>query len=255
VTARLAHSVTGAHNAATVVLSGSLGTTREMWAPQIDELSKRHRVLAIDHSGHGDSEVATPPYQMSDLGADVLALLDGLGVDRFSFVGLSLGGMVGMWIAADAPARVERLVVICSSARLDAADAWRQRAATVRGRGMAAIADAVVDRWFTPSYAKGNPEVVEHHRSMLVATPVEGYAGCCEALTDFDLRDRLPAITAPTLVIGARQDTAIPPAHSEAIAATVTDARLEVLDSAAHLASVEQPTVVTRLINMHLDGE
>jgi 3-oxoadipate enol-lactonase len=254
-TARLALSITGDVDAPVVVLGSSLGTTRAMWEPQLAELARHFRVVAYDHRGHGGSEVPPGPYQISDLGRDVLALVDGLGIERFSYVGMSLGGMTGMWVASEAPQRVDRLALISTSAALGAPDAWHGRADAVRTGGMASIVDAVVARWSTPGFADAHADVIERHRAMLLATPVEGYAGCCEAIGAMDLRDRLARIEAPTIAIAARQDPAIPPPNSEAIVAAVAGARLELIDDAAHIASVEQPAAITRRLVEHLkDG-
>jgi 3-oxoadipate enol-lactonase len=252
VTAHLAHSVIGDPDAPVVVLGSSLGTSGRMWDPQLAALAERFRVVTYDHRGHGDTSSPPTPYQLDDLGSDVLGLLDELGIARFSYAGLSLGGMVGMWIASETPHRVDRLALLCTSAALDAADAWHERAAAVREGGMAAVADPVVARWFTPSFAVTHPDVVAQQRAMLLAAQVEGYAGCCEAIGAMDLRDRLAQIEAPTLVIAARQDLAIPPHHSETIVKAIAGARLELIDDAAHIASVEQPAAITRLLLEHL---
>jgi 3-oxoadipate enol-lactonase len=251
-TAHLAHSVIGDATAPVLVLGSSLGTTGRMWEPQLTDLARHFRVVTYDHRSHGGSDVPPPPYQIADFGRDVLALLDDLGVDRFTYAGLSLGGMVGMWIASEVPQRVERLALVCSSAALGSPDAWHQRATTVLASGMSAVADPVVARWFTPGFAATHPDVVERHRAMLLAIPADGYASCCEAIGAMDLRERLPLIEAPTLAIAGKQDLAIPPINSAAIVAAVAGARLELLDDAAHIASVEQPAAVTRLLIEHL---
>jgi len=161
--------------------------------------------------------------------------------------------MVGQCLAINAPERVEKLVLICTSAYLPPADTWLERAATVRRAGTPeAVADRVLGRWFTEPYAQRHPEVVARHRRMLVGSPAEGYAGCCEAIAGLDLRAGLARVAAPTLVIAGRQDLAIPPEHGRAIAAAISAARLEVLDGAAHLASVERAAEVTDLIADHL---
>jgi 3-oxoadipate enol-lactonase len=170
------HLQEGPEEAPVLVLSNSLGTTLEMWDEQAPALSERFRLLRYDHRGHGGSPVPPGPYKIEDLGRDVIALLDRLGVERFSFCGLSLGGMVGMWLASEAPERVERLVVCCTSARF-APDTFDSRARTVRANGVGAIADTVVERWFTPAFREGRPQVVEWARRMLLETPAEGYAG------------------------------------------------------------------------------
>ncbi|HSF26120.1 MAG TPA: alpha/beta fold hydrolase, partial [Actinomycetes bacterium] len=201
------------------------------------------------------STVPQGPYTIDRLGQEVLALLDDLGTARASYAGLSLGGMVGMWLAAHAPARVNRLALLCTAALLGPASGWVDRAATVRTQGTRAIAEAVVARWFTPDWAGAHPDVVRRHAAMLGTTPVEGYAGCCEAIASMDLRADLAAITAPTLVVAGADDLATPIAHAEAILAGIDGARLAVVDSAAHLANVEQPDTVTALLLEHLDRD
>jgi 3-oxoadipate enol-lactonase len=179
--------------------------------------------------------------------------MDALGIERAAYVGLSIGGMVGQWLAVHAPQRLAALVVICSAAHLPPPDPWRERAATVRAAGTAeVVADAVVARWFTPRFAAARPHVVSRHRAMIATTDAEGYASCCEAIAGLDVRAGLPAVMTPTLVIGGAQDPAIPPEHQRAIAAAIPGSRLEILDPAAHLATVERPGEVTQLIGAHL---
>ncbi|HKN96068.1 MAG TPA: alpha/beta fold hydrolase, partial [Pseudonocardiaceae bacterium] len=210
-------------------------------------LAAHFRVLRYDHLGHGGSPVPPGPYTVDQLADEVLALVD--GVDRFDYVGLSLGGMVGMVIAARQPERVGRLALVCTSARLPAESGYRERAARVRSHGTAAISEVAVSRWFTPAFTDTEP-----YAAMLAATPDEGYAGCCEAIADMDIRSRLPAITAPTLVIAGELDPATPPEHGKLIADAVPDARLAVLPQASHLANVERPDEVTGLLLEHLVG-
>ncbi|MBB6170916.1 3-oxoadipate enol-lactonase [Nocardiopsis mwathae] len=241
----------GPADAPVVVLSGSLGSTLEMWEPQVAALAERFRVVRYDIRGHGRSPVPDGPYSMADLGGDVLRLLDRLGADRACFAGLSIGGMTGLWLAAHAPERVDRLAVLCTSALLGPADSWAQRAATVRERGAGAVAEAVVGRWFTPGFARREPGVAERMRAMVASTPAEGYAGCCTAIGRMDLRADLAAITAPTLVVAGADDPATPPEHAERIAAGITGARLRVLADAAHLASWEQADEVNGLLLGH----
>jgi 3-oxoadipate enol-lactonase len=252
----LHHVVSGPAGASPVVFGGSLGTTLAMWDPQVRALAERWSVVAYDHRGHGASPVPDGPYTIDQLGGDVLALLDTLELPRVSYCGLSIGGMVGMWLAINAPERIDRLVLICTSAYLPPAAGWHDRAATVRAAGSAeVVADAVLERWFTPAYAREHPGVVAHHRRMVAACPAEGYASCCEAIGALDLRAGLPAVTAPTLVIGGEQDPATPPEHARAIAAAVPGSRLEVLDPAAHLSSVERAPAVSALIVDHLTSQ
>jgi 3-oxoadipate enol-lactonase len=252
--ATLRYEVAAADDGAVpLLLGGSLGTTLLMWDPQVGPLAARRRVIRFDHRGHGGSPVPAGPYTIADLGGDVVALLDRLGIARASYCGLSIGGMVGMWLAAHAPERIDRLVLISTAPWLPPASAWTERAAAVRAAGTpAVVADAVVGRWFTPGFAARSPGVVERYRAMIAATDAEGYASCCEAVGALDVRPALPAIGAPTLVIGGADDPSTPPEHARAIASAIPGARLEILDPAAHLASVERADVVTALVAAHL---
>lgn len=249
----LYYTVDGAADTPPLVLGASLGTDTTLWQPQVPELAGRFRIVRYDHRGHGRSPVPPGPYRIEELGADLLALLDRLGLARVHLGGLSLGGMVGMWLAAHAPDRVDRLVLLCTSARLGPPQTWAERAAAVRAGGMAAIADPALARWFPPGFAERQPSTVARWREVLLATPAEGYAACCEAIAAMDLRPVLPRIQAPTLVIAAREDPATPPEHAERIAAAIPGARLELLADAAHLANLAQPERVTRLVGAFLD--
>ena len=246
------HTFAGPDEAGVVVLSNSLGTTLEMWEPQAAVLARDRRVLRYDMRGHGRSPVPEAPYSIADLGDDLLALLDRHGTERASLCGVSLGGMVSMWVAAHAPERVDRVVLCSTSARMGPPELWTERAALVRREGMGAVADTVVARWFTPGFAAGRPDVVAAIRAQLASTPPEGYASCCEAIKDMDQRPDLPSVTAPTLVIAAEGDPSTPPAHARTIAGLIPGARLEVLDRGAHLVNVEEPDLVTSLITAHL---
>ena len=222
-----------------------------MWDDQVEALGRRFRLLRYDHRGHGRSEVPPGPYSIADLGADLVGLLDALGLERVHLAGLSLGGMVGMWVAANAPERIDRLALLCTSARIEPASIYAERAAKVRAGGTAAVADEVVAKWFTPGFPLSWPQLAARAVGMLAATPDEGYAGCCAAIEHMDLIPELGAIRAPTLVIAGRQDPATPPEHGERIAAGIPGARLELVD-AAHLATIEQPDAMTALIAGHL---
>jgi 3-oxoadipate enol-lactonase len=248
------HVVTGHPDSPVVVLSNSLGSTTSMWDAQADELAEHFRVVRYDTRGHGASPVPPGPYDIDDLADDVVALLDTLGVEKAHFVGLSLGGMTGMRLAARNPERVDRLVVLCTGARLAPSSAWHDRAATVREHGSSAVAEAVVGRWFTPAYLEKNPDVRAACEDVVAATPAEGYASCCEVIGGMDLRDDLSRITAPTLAIAGADDPATPPPHLAAIADGVQTGRLLVVPESAHLANAEQPQTVTPAIIAHLKG-
>ncbi len=248
----LRHELEGPDSAPVLVMANSLGTTLNMWDNQAPELRGPFRLLRYDHRGHGGSSVPPGPYGIEDLGRDLLALLDALGIESFSFCGLSIGGAVGMWLASEAPERVERLVLLCTSSSFGPPDPWGERATTVRAEGLEAIADAVLERWFTPEFRASRPATVDWAREMLLETPPEGYAGCCEAIRDLDLTSRLAAIRAPTLVVAGAEDPATPPEHARRIRDGIPGSRLEVMPQAAHLANVEQADAVTRAILAHL---
>ena len=246
---RLRHRIDGPDDAPVLVLANSLGATLELWDRNIDAWSPSLRVLRYDARGHGGSDVPPGPYTVEELGRDVLGLLDGLGIERASFCGTSLGGATGLWLAANAPERIECLVVACSSARFGEPDGWRERAELVRAGGMEAIADVVVSRWFTH---KAPRELVDAHRAMLVSTPPDGYAATCEAVGAWDFRDRLAEVRADTLVIAAAEDRAAPLEYSELIADRVPSSRLVVLERAAHLANVERADAFSELVEAHV---
>ena len=218
-----------------VMLSGSLGSTLDMWDAQVAVLAEQFRVLRFDHPGHGGSELLYV-RSVEGIAGEVVALLDELGLKRVAFCGLSLGGAVAMHLALDAPERIERLVLCSTSMRFATPEFWEERARAVREGGVEAIADAVLERWFTPEF-----EDVRRYRDMLVSTPSEGYARCCEAVREWDVRGRLRAITIPTLVIAGADDPSTPLPELEAVAGEIPGARLIVLDRARHLGNVERP--------------
>jgi 3-oxoadipate enol-lactonase len=247
------HRLDGPPDAPALVLAGSLGTTADMWQPQLATLGRSWRVVRYDQRGHGGSPVPAGPYRIDELGEDLLALLDRLRLGRVDVAGLSLGGMAGMWLAAHAADRVHRLALLCTSARLGPPETWQERAATVRAHGTAAIADMMMGRWFTAGFGRRNPGVVAWARQMLTGIPAEGYAGCCEAIAAMDLEPQVGRIHAPTLVVAGSSDPATPVEHAERIVAGVPGARLAVVD-AAHLANVEQPELVTELLTGFFAG-
>jgi len=253
----VAHTVSGRPDAPTVVLANSLGSTWEMWDANLAEWEQHFRVIRFDTRGHGRSPVPAGPYDIDDLADDVVVLLDRLGVERAHFVGLSLGGMTGLRLAARNPSRVDRLVVLCTGARLDPAEAWTDRADLVRTKGSEAVAEAVVRRWFTEARLESDPHLRERSEAMVASTPAEGYASCCEVIATMDLLPDLPAITAPTLAIAGADDPATPPWQLERIADSVAHGKLLVVPGAAHLAAAERPDVINPAVIAHLleDGE
>jgi 3-oxoadipate enol-lactonase / 4-carboxymuconolactone decarboxylase len=243
------------HSAQPLVLLNAIGTTTAIWDGVIGPLAERLRVIRVDTRGHGDAPPAHQPCTIADLGRDVLAALDEHGVERAHLAGVSLGGMVAIWLAAHRPERVARLALLSTSAHLPAAR-WHERAATVRRGGMAAIAGPVVAAWITPALAARDPELVARLTAMLQSTDPESYALCCEAIAGTDLRADLPRISAPTMVIAGTRDQAIPVEHAHTIANDIAIARLSVLPDAAHIPTLEQagPTAV-RLLEHFTGGE
>lgn len=244
----LHYTVDGPDEAPVLIIGSSLGTAGAMWAPQVPALATRFRVVRYDHRGHGGSPVPPGPYSLDDLGGDVLALMDNLGVDRAHIAGLSLGGMVAMWVAAHVPERVNRMVLLCTSAKLGPPEMWAERAHIVRTEGLGAIVDTVLGRWVPPEFAQRRPDVVAELREMFLATPPDGYAGCCAAIETMDLEPELGRITAPTLVIAGLADQSTPPSHAQRIISRITGSRLALVAGAAHLANVSRPDLVGELM-------
>jgi 3-oxoadipate enol-lactonase len=249
------HVVEGPADAPALVLLNSLGSSLAMWEPQMDALAARFRVIRFDQRGHGRSPVPPGPYALSDLGADVVALLDRLEIARAHLTGLSLGGMTAMWLGINAPERIDRLVLCCTSARVAAPERYVERAEQVRAHGTASVAEAVVSRWVTPAYAAEHPAEIARLEAMVAATPDEGYAASCAAIAEMDLEDDLARIAAPTLVIAGADDLALPPDNGARIAARITGSRMTVVPHAAHLGNIEQPAEFTALIAGHLGAE
>ncbi len=250
-TVNLNYELDGPDDAPVLVLSSSIGSSLGMWNPQMDVLRERFRVLRYDHRGHGKSPVLEGPYSMEELGRDVLGLADSLGVERFSFCGLSLGGMVGMQIASEAPERVGKLVLCSTAAELGPTSMWDERIEAVRSGGMESLVDAVMERWFTPDCEGAE---VEKIRRIFLDTPPEGYAACSAAIRDMDLRDRLPSINADTLIISASEDPATPPERGEEIKNAIPNARMTIIPDASHIANVERSDAFTKEIVEHLCG-
>jgi len=237
----LHHRFDGGGRAPTLVLSNSLATTLELWDDNVAALVQRYRILRYDHRGHGRSPVPAGPYTVEELAEDVLQLIDELGLERVSFCGLSLGGAVGMALALRVPERLERLVLCCTSAQFAPPEKWLERARTARSDGLEPLVNATLGRWFTPTFRTARPEAVARLRDQFLATPREGYAACCDALADWDARERLRSIAVPTLAIAAAKDPSTPPEQLELIAAAIPGAELVVVPDAAHLVNVERP--------------
>jgi 3-oxoadipate enol-lactonase len=245
-------SLDGPDGAPVLVLGNSLGTSSAVWDGQVAEFRTQFRVLRYELPGHGGTPAAPGAYTIGGLATGVLALLDSLGVERAAYCGISLGGMIGMWLAAHEPDRISALGLVCTSSCLPPADGWRTRAAQVRSAGMASITTPVLGRWFTPEFAARAPEVIGRFATEFERTDAAGYAGCCEAIAEMDLRPDLPRISAPTLVLAGAEDPATPPEHGATIAELIGGARLDIIPAAAHLATAEAAVPVTAALLAHL---
>jgi 3-oxoadipate enol-lactonase len=242
----------GAAGAPVLVLSNSLGADLAMWDAQVPELARSFRVLRYDTRGHGASTAAPGPYAIDLLGRDVVGLLDGLGIERAHFCGLSLGGMTGMWLGVHAPARLDRLVLANTAACIGSPETYNARIDKVRASGMGAVSQAVLERWFTPAFAALHPDRMADMRRMIERTSVEGYAACCAAIRDMDQRDAIAAISAPTLVITGTHDLATPAADGRFLAERIKGSTCVELD-AAHLSNIEAAPAFTAALLAFLD--
>lgn len=254
---RLSYRVDGNPEGDTLLFSNSLGTTGALWQPQLDALSPLFRLIRYDTRGHGASDAPRGAYTIDDLGLDALAILDAAGATAAHICGLSLGGLTGMWLGVHARNRVRSLVLSNTAARIGSARIWQERIELVKTSGVAPLADASMGRWFTDSFRAAHPDVVARYHQMLVSCPADGYASCCAALRDADLRTAIGKIAAPTLVIAGTHDPVTPPADADVIRARIRGARVFVLD-AAHLSNVEQADAfnesVIAFITQHEEG-
>ena len=239
----------GRTDAPVLVLTGSIGSTLDMWLPQMDDLSVDARIIAVDHPGHGGSPVAGDETGVPGLAADLLETLDSLDVDTFHLAGLSLGGAVAQYLAAGpARDRVTTLTLLCTAPKFGGSQSWFDRAAATRAEGTGSLADASVEKWFTPDWREGHPATTEFHREMIRSVDDESYARCCEALGNWDFAEYLGQITAPTLTVAGSTDPSTPPEVLQALADAVPGARSAVLDPGAHVPTIERPDEVTRLL-------
>jgi 3-oxoadipate enol-lactonase len=239
--------IEGADDAPAVLLSNSLGTNLQMWDDQAEALKTRFRVIRYDSRGHGGSTTDEGPYSIEQLGRDALAILDALKVPKAHYVGLSMGGMVGMWLLTNAPERIGRAVLANTGAHMGGPDLWNTRIRTAKTDGMAALTASTIDRWFTREFQESAPQAVERIAQMVRATSPEGYAACCAAIRDMDQRESIRGITNPVLVIVGKSDPATPPTMGGLIADHITGARILALD-AAHLSNIEASNAFNRAL-------
>jgi 3-oxoadipate enol-lactonase len=235
----------GPQDAPPLLMLHSLGTDGRVWQPQAEALSQRFRVLRPDLRGHGLTDITPGPYTIEGMARDILAALDALGIDRLPVAGLSIGGMIAQSLAHQARDRVTALVLCDTALAIPPASLWCERAATVRARGMAAIADGVLARWLTPA---ADPSTAGVLRAMLLATDPEGYAGAAEAIAAADLTETTKRLRLPAFVLVGDRDEATPLGHAEALRAAIPGARLRLIGGAAHIPTLEQPRLVTEAL-------
>jgi len=243
----------GPSAAPVVVLSNSLGTDLAMWERQLPALTQRFRVLRYDTRGHGRSSVTPGPYSVGQLGRDMLGLLDALKIQRAHFCGLSLGGMTGMWLALNAGERIDRLVLASTAPKIGTPEVWNTRIDNVRRGGLEAVADALMERWFSAGFRERAPAAVARMRAMLISTPPEGYIAACAAVRDMDQSAVIRAIRNPTLIIAGTHDLTTPPAEAHRMEEAIAGSRYAELE-AAHISNVEAPERFTAELTGFLSG-
>jgi 3-oxoadipate enol-lactonase len=235
---KIHYELVGPANAPVVVFSNSLGTNLSMWDPQLPEVEARFRALRYDTRGHGQSSVTPGPYTIDLLGRDVLTLLDALGIQRVHFCGLSMGGMIGMWLGLNAPSRLSKLVLCSTAAKIGSAETWNARIEAIRKNGMKSVAASVIERWLTLEFRAHSPQTAGMMLRMLEAASPEGYVANCAAVRDFDARERVSSIQAATLIMSGSHDPATPPTDGRYLAEQISRARYVELQ-ASHLSNVE----------------
>lgn len=250
-TVRLHHVVDG-DTGPVVLLGASLGTDLSLWDDLAADLARDHRVVRFDTRGHGGSPAPEGGYTMEGLASDVVALANDLGVDRFAYVGLSLGGAIGQVLALAAPQRLSSLVLACTAPVFGEPSTWRARAGQVRREGLEPLVEPTFARWFTEDFRASHPDDVARVREMFLATSREGYAGCCEALSTYDVTDRLGRIAVPTRVVAGSEDPGTPPEVGRSMVAAIRDADLVVIEGAAHIANLARPTEFRSAVRGHL---
>jgi 3-oxoadipate enol-lactonase len=236
----IAYRVDGPNDAPAIVFINSLGTDHKLWDAQADALVRDYRLVRYDFCGHGASEPPPGPVSIASFGEDMLALLDHLSIERAHICGCSLGGMIALWAAAERPARVARVVLANTGARIGTVERWTARIDTVRREGMAGVVESVIARFFSADFRERDPEAVARIAAMLGAVDPRGYIAACTALRDADLRGIAQKVRAPTLVVAGALDAATPPSMAEELQASIGGSRLVIIEDAAHLTNIER---------------
>lgn len=245
--------VDGAAGKPVLMFSNSLSSNLTMWDPQVDALAKKFRIIRYDTRGHGKSLVSEGPYSIAQLGRDALAIMDALDLKSVHWCGLSMGGMVGMWLLANAPERLNKVVLANTAAVMPPPSLWNDRIRNVRKNGMRAIVDVTIDRWFTKKFQEKDPDAIERVRQMIASTPPEGNCACAAAIRDMDQRDSIRSARKPVLIIAGKHDPSTTPARAREIKRAIKGAALVTLD-AAHLSNIEQPKEFSKAVADFLKG-
>jgi 3-oxoadipate enol-lactonase len=247
---QMGYQLSGKQGTPVIMMSHALGTSLAMWEYQLEALGLHYQVLRYDTRGHGGSEAPAGAYTLEQLGTDAISLMDVLGIPKVHWVGISMGGMIGQGLALNHPDRLISLS-LCDTAAIvpqEAQPLWQERIETARAKGMPALVESTLGRWFTPSYLTERPPQVDRIRQQFLGTPVNGYIGCIEAIRRLNYLDRLQEITTPTLIVVGENDQGTPVAASEAISQRIAGSRLAILPSAAHLSNIQQSQVFNRVL-------
>jgi 3-oxoadipate enol-lactonase len=243
----LNYELSGAPEAPAVLLSSSLGTTMNMWEPQLEEIRRQYAVVRYDMRGHGNSSAPDGPYTIDQLGEDVLALMRELRLPRAVFCGLSIGGMIGMWLAANAPQHFHGFILANTAAKIGTQETWNLRIAAVEQDGLASVADSVIRRWFSPAFCETHPQATAEMREMLVSCDPNGYVSACAAIRDMDLRDSIRGIKKPVCILTGEYDIVTTVADARFLEQSIAGSSLVQLP-AAHISNVEAPGEFTNAV-------
>jgi 3-oxoadipate enol-lactonase len=240
----------------TIICSHCLAGNHHIWDPQMESLQDNYRILRYDLRGHGRTDAPEGDYTMEQLADDVLALMDALEVEQAHFMGISLGGMIAQSLALSHSERLSSLILCDTTCQIpkDTAPLWDERIAAARQNGMAALADGTLERWLSPEYRNQHPGTAQKIRKIVLETPVHGFAGCCRAISAFDVYDRLPGLSLPVLILVGENDPGTPVAASLQIQKQIRGSRLEVLPNAFHLSNVEAAGFFNNAILNFLEG-
>ena len=232
----------------TLILSNSLTTNLHLWDEQVSSFANYFRILRYDNRGHGGSSSPKGEYTIDNIGNDILLLMDHLDINTASLCGISLGGMVAMWLGIHAPNRVDKLVVCNSSSDIGSPDPWQERIKMVNSKGMASIVDAGLERFLSERFRKSGSPKIELLKSMMLTCEVSGYSGCCAAVRDMYLTTQLTKINNQTLIIAGELDPSTPVPHSELINQEITTSSLIIIKGVAHLSNIEKPVEFNKAV-------